>query len=91
MLAAGLRALPAGCVLDCELVLPTASGVDFHGLTRACWPGRGQALVLVAFDALQARSKDVSVEPLGKCRQQRKVASLIACRRRTASWRFLVG
>lgn len=63
-LADGLRALPPGCVLDCELVLPEGAGVDFYGLTRACWPGRDQALALVAFDVLRVRGRDVREDPL---------------------------
>lgn len=63
-LCASLRALPAGCSLDVELVLPREGGVDFYGLGSHVTPGRDRELALVAFDCLRFRGRDVRDEPL---------------------------
>jgi ATP-dependent DNA ligase len=71
------RALPAGCVLDGEIVIATKQGLDFDALQMRLHPAASRAAKLsretpasfVAFDALAVGGKDIRSEPQARRRE----------------------
>jgi ATP-dependent DNA ligase len=69
--AALLEILPAGCVVDGEIVMPTPHGLDFGGLQMRLHPAASRVAKLakaaptsfVAFDLLAARGKNLMKLP----------------------------
>jgi ATP-dependent DNA ligase len=66
-----LERLPAGCVLDGEIVIAARGGLDFDALQMRLHPAasrveklaRETPAAFVAFDLLQARGKDIDAKP----------------------------
>jgi ATP-dependent DNA ligase len=73
-----LRALPPGCVLDGEIVIVTADGLDFDALQLRLHPAASRVAKLVketpaafvAFDVLAVDGRDLRGEPQHERRRQ---------------------
>ena len=87
-----LRALPAGCVVDGEIVIATPTGLDFDALQMRLHPAASRAAKLaketpaafVAFDLLASRSRGSA--PAASGRASRATGSACwptPCRRST--------
>jgi ATP-dependent DNA ligase len=72
-----LREVPDGCVLDGEIVIATAEGLDFDALQLRLHPAASRVAKLaqaapssfVAFDVLAAHGHDLRNEPQGRRRE----------------------
>jgi ATP-dependent DNA ligase len=79
-----LRALPEGCVLDGEIVIATAGGLDFDALQMRLHPAASRVAKLaretpasfVAFDALAADGRDLRQQP--QAERRRALEALLA-------------
>ena len=73
-----LRALPAGCVLDGEVVIATAGELDFDALLQRIHPADSRVLQLsaatpasyIAFDLLAEGEEDLRLRPLAQRRDR---------------------
>ncbi|MCA1563452.1 MAG: ATP-dependent DNA ligase [Acidobacteria bacterium] len=73
-----LRALPAGCVIDGEIVIARRGGLDFDALQLRLHPAASRAAKLaketpssfVAFDVLAVDGRDLRAAPQGERRAQ---------------------
>src|SRR5213595_3212636 len=73
-----LEQLPAGCVVDGEIVMPTPHGLDFGGLQMRLHPAASRVAMLaqktpaafVAFDLLAAGGKNLMSAPQEERRKQ---------------------
>src|SRR5262245_28134601 len=73
-----LEQLPPGCVVDGEIVMPTAHGLDFGGLQMRLHPAASRVAKLakaapaafVAFDLLEIAGKNLLAEPQEERRAQ---------------------
>ncbi len=71
------RALPAGCVLDGEIVVATPEGLDFDALQQRLHPAASRVAKLakatpasfVAFDVLQFDGQDLTAQPQAERRR----------------------
>jgi ATP-dependent DNA ligase len=80
-----LRLLPAGCVVDGEIVIATAQGLDFDALQLRLHPAQSRIAKLantspssfVAFDALAAHGKSIMSRPQ---RERRAVLDALLAR-----------
>src|SRR5438105_2055823 len=82
--AALLARLPEGCVVDGEIVIATAEGLDFDALQMRLHPAASRVEKLaretpasfVAFDALAVDGRDLRPQPQSE--RRRELASLLA-------------
>ncbi|MGH7528917.1 MAG: ATP-dependent DNA ligase [Gemmatimonadales bacterium] len=79
-----LAQLPAGCVVDGEIVMPSPRGLDFEALQMRLHPAASRVAKLareipvsfVAFDLLAARGRDIRDRPQRERRE--RLAALLA-------------